>query len=157
MYWQIQSFSHLSGSLLRDLIFAIVFNMSSNRHQLAELIEQGKLPEDKLNEALSILNISPTTQNWQSFIMTLLLWIGGLAIAFASLFFIAFNWDELGRFSKFAMVEVSIALCILLYWKLGTDKPSAKVALFMAIILVGVLIICSCVYFGFFTFFTATF
>lgn len=114
--------------------------MTSDRHQLAELLEQEKLPEDKLTEALSLLTISPTKQKWQSFLMTLLLWIGGFAIAFAGLFFIAFNWDELGRFSKFTMVETSIILSMVIYWKLGSDKASAKVALFVAIILLGVLL-----------------
>jgi uncharacterized membrane protein len=69
-----------------------------------------------------------------------LVWIGGLAIAFAAMFFIAYNWDELGRFTKFGMVEALLILTILAYWKLDKEKITAKVALLMATIFLGVLL-----------------
>ncbi|MCL1480920.1 MAG: DUF2157 domain-containing protein [Marinobacter sp.] len=46
----------------------------------------------------------------------LLLCLGGLALAFSVLLFVAFNWGELGRLARFALVEgaVLLAFCGLL-------------------------------------------
>ncbi|ROR94909.1 putative membrane protein DUF2157 [Sinobacterium caligoides] len=114
--------------------------MKSRRHQLIELLEQGYIPDDKIDEALTASKIFPDSPAWQSFINHALTWLGGLAIAFSALFFIAFNWYDLGRFAKFAMVEGLIIAAVLFYCMLDKQKVSSKVALFVASILLGVLL-----------------
>lgn len=56
------------------------------------------------------------------------------------MFFIAYNWDDLGRFAKFGMVEALLIATILTYWKLDKGKVTAKVTLLMATIFLGVLL-----------------
>ena len=114
--------------------------MASTRNQLIELIEQGRIPVDKINAALAATKVFPDGREWLRFIDRLLSWLGGMAIACAAVFFIAYNWDELGRFTKFAMVEALIILAVLAYWKLGENRVGAKVALLMATIFLGVLL-----------------
>lgn len=103
-------------------------------------MEQGVLSADKIPAALTIAKVNPDSLAWRSFLDRLLLWSGGLALAVSLLFFIAYNWIEMGRFAKFAIVQVCMAATIGAYWKLGTHTTAAKVALLMASIFLGVLL-----------------
>lgn len=114
--------------------------MISFRKQIINLIEQGTIPADKVDDVLTLTKITPEPKDWRSFIDDLLLWLGGLALAFAAMFFIAYNWDEIGRFAKFGMVEVLIVLAVGFYWKLGENKVIGKVSLLAATIFLGVLL-----------------
>ncbi len=114
--------------------------MDSTRNQLIRLIEQEYIPRENIERALNTTGISPDGKTWLKFIDHLLLWLGGLALAFSAMFFIAYNWDELGRFAKFGMVEALIVLAVLAYWKLDQHNMAAKVALLMAAIFLGVLL-----------------
>lgn len=114
--------------------------MPSSRHQIITLIEQGAIPPDKTDEALAAAGIVPDAGAWKTFIDHLLLWLGGLALACAAVFFVAYNWSELGRMGKFGLVEGLIVLAVAAYWKLGDRAVSGKVALLAATILLGVLL-----------------
>ncbi len=114
--------------------------MISTRNQLIDLIEHGYVNPEKIDAALSATKILPEGKEWLRFIDQLLLWLAGLAFAFAAMFFIAYNWDEMGRFAKFGMVEILIVVAVLVYWKLDQNKTGTKVALLMASIFLGVLL-----------------
>lgn len=114
--------------------------MSTSRSQLIDLIEQGCIPADAIDSALGVLGVRPAGRNWRVFVDQLLLWLGGLALGFAVLFFIAYNWQDLGRFAKFGMVEAVIALAVLGYCKLADNSASGKVSLLVAAIALGVLL-----------------
>jgi len=114
--------------------------MSTPREQLIELIEQGVITEEKIDTALTALKIVPNGKKWQAFIDYLLLWLGGLALAFAVMFFIAYNWKDLGRFSKFGMVEGAIVLAVVAYCKFAEDSIASKVSILVATISLGVLL-----------------
>jgi uncharacterized membrane protein len=114
--------------------------VASNRKQIITLIEQDAIPVDRIGDALQVAGVAPDNKAWRTFIDHLLLWLGGLALAFAVLFFIAYNWDGIGRFAKFSMVEVCIILAVAAYWKLDDHKVAGKVSLLVATILLGVLL-----------------
>ena len=114
--------------------------MISPRSQFIELIEQGTIPAEKVAEALNVAKIAPDGEDWRSFIDHLLLWIGGLALAFAVMFFIAYNWNNIGRFIKFAMVEGIIILSIVSYYRFGGQSAAGKVSILVATICLGVLL-----------------
>lgn len=115
-------------------------NTPSDRTQLLELIEQGALPPENIPAALELTRLYPDRHAWRTFIDSLLLWLGGLALVFSLLFFIAYNWVYLGRFAKFGMVEVFIAISIAAYWKWQLHPLVNKLALFVASIALGVLL-----------------
>ena len=54
-------------------------------------------------------------------------------------FFFAYNWAELGRFAKFALLEGCIVLTVLGAWRLG-NRMSGRALLATAMILVGPLL-----------------
>lgn len=114
--------------------------MYSTRHQIIQLIDNGAIAQDKIAHALIASRVTPDAGSWKLFLDRLLLWLGGLALAFSVMFFIAYNWTELGRFAKFGMVEVLMALAVGTYSLLGKEKLGGKVLLLMATILLGVLL-----------------
>lgn len=70
-----------------------------------------------------------------------MLWLGALALTSSVLFFIAYNWDAMGRFAKFGLVEALIGLSLISYWKTNKNNQLiGQVSLLMASILVGVLL-----------------
>jgi len=114
--------------------------MVSPRSQIIKLIEQGAIPVEKIDGALIAAQVTPTGKNWRTFIDHLLLWLGGMALAFAVMFFMAYNWSDIGHYAKFAIVEGCIGLAIVAYCKFEKDSTVSKVSLLVAIICLGVLL-----------------
>jgi uncharacterized membrane protein len=114
--------------------------LPSPRDPLVELIEQGALPADKIPAALHLTHTYPDTRHWHHFIDQLLLWLGGLALAFALMFFVAYNWDDLGRFAKFGLVQAFMVLGVAAYWRWHQHPIIGKLALMLTCIGLGVLL-----------------
>ncbi len=114
--------------------------MASIRDQLIPLIEEGHIPKEKIDEALSITKVFPSEKDWLVFIGQLLLWLGGIAIAFAVMFFIAYNLDNIGKFVQFGAIEALIIISVFTYWKFYSHPIASKVSLLSASILLGVLL-----------------
>lgn len=114
--------------------------MKTPRRQITGFIEQRTIPAEKIETVLTVLQVRPDGRSWRAFIDHLLLWLGGLALAFAVMFFIAYNWKDLGHFAKFGMVEGFIVLAIVAYCKLVENTIASKVSLLAATIAIGVLL-----------------
>lgn len=114
--------------------------MTSKRSLIIHWADQGSIKRDALKAAFHAAGIFPGTRAWREFIDKLFLSLGVLSLAFAVLFFIAYNWDQIGRFAKFGLVQGLIILSVLAYWYLGADKLSAKLTLLGSSILLGVLL-----------------
>ena len=114
--------------------------MISPRSHFIQLIEHGAIPVDKINDALKATKIAPDGKAWRAFIDHLLLWLGGLALAFAVMFFFAYNWNDIGRFAQFGMVEGCIVLAIVAYCRFDAESAASKVSLLIATISLGVLL-----------------
>ena len=112
----------------------------NSRLILLEWAEQSRIDSAKLPEALRLSNAIPSTNDWRRFIDKMLLALGALLAVSGVIFFFAYNWDDLGRFSRFALVQGLIVLSLIGVWTLGLEKNSGKVALFGAGVLVGVLL-----------------
>jgi uncharacterized membrane protein len=100
--------------------------------------EQGLIRD--VPHALRVAGVLPSSDDWRAFLDRLLLWSGALALAAAAVFFIAYNWNDLGRYAKFALVEVLIVCAVIGYWKLGANRAAGKASLMVAAILVGALL-----------------
>ena len=60
------------------------------------------------------------------FYRRLFLWLGALLLAAGVIFFFAYNWQALGRFAKFGLVEGLLAVAVAAAWIAGPDKPPAR-------------------------------
>src|SRR5215831_19164974 len=110
----------------------------SDRHTLFAWAERGAITD--LPAALRVARVLPGAREWRGFLDRLLLWCGAVALAAAVVFFIAHNWNDLGKYAKFALVEALIVAAVLGYWRLGPDGASGKASLLVASILLGALL-----------------
>lgn len=114
--------------------------MDSTRTCLLELIERGAIRPGDVGRAVDVSGLRPSGRAWRDFLDQVLLWLGVLALAFSVLFFIAYNWTELGRFARFALVELALLSATAVYWKKDGSGLASQAALMAATLLLGVLL-----------------
>jgi len=115
--------------------------MDNHRNEIIQLIDRGAIDAASIDRAITANHIYPDTRSWMNFVEKLLLWLGALSLSISVLFFIAYNWDAMGRFAKFALVEMTLVITVFIYWKTTHSHPLlSKIALLSASILVGVLL-----------------
>jgi uncharacterized membrane protein len=114
--------------------------MSSERNAIFEWAAAGRLRPACVPDALRLAGVTPDRAQWQRFIEALLLGLGALLLAAGAIYFVAFNWQSLGRFGKFALVEIPIVVAIGLCGWRGLDTIVGKAALVAAALLVGALL-----------------
>jgi uncharacterized membrane protein len=115
-------------------------SMRSTRSLFLHWIESGALEAHRTMAAASTVGGRPDAASWLRFVDLLLLVAGALALASGVVFFIAYNWDALGRFGQFAGLQLLIVAAVALYWRLGTVKVTAQVTLLVAALLLGALL-----------------
>ncbi|NLC21763.1 MAG: DUF2157 domain-containing protein, partial [Halomonadaceae bacterium] len=94
--------------------------MASIRGELTGLIEQGAVPRTEVAQAVAHSGLYPTGRAWGVFLDRLLLWLGTLALVCGVLFFIAYNWAEMGRGLRFGLVQAALVIAIGVYgWYQG--------------------------------------
>ena len=96
--------------------------MSQSRRTIEQLLQQGQLPLSNAEAAATHLQVYPSAATWRSFFDKAALIISVVALALALVFFIAYNWQDLGKMGKFALVEGALAMTIALYVALSFRK-----------------------------------
>ena len=114
--------------------------MNNARAELLAWAERGLVPADRMTEAFVAAGVTPPPAEWRAFLDRMLLWLGAAALAAAAVFFVAANWDALGRFAKFALVEAAIVAAVVVTLWRGMDSLAGRAALFAAAMLIGVLL-----------------
>ena len=109
------------------------------RHEILEWAEEGRIPPGDLRRALDIAGALPDALEWRRFLDRVLLFGGTILVAAGVIFFLAFNWNDLGRMFKFALVEVLLVAALVFVWRLGLERISGKAALLGAALLTGAL------------------
>lgn len=115
--------------------------MKSARSQILAWIRDGTIPPGDIGQALAAARIEPDRAQWRRFIDRLLLVLGTLSLVCAAVFFVATNWDLLGRFARFALFESLMIAAVVLYWWLGPGRLAARLALLVAGILLGTVLV----------------
>ncbi len=114
--------------------------MQTTRQQLIGLIKNGNIEPSNIPKALELTGVWPNQSSWAQFLNKLLVWLGSLAIAISVIFFIAFNWDDLGRFGKFVGVQALIVAAISIYFYYQKKPLGQKVLLTVASLFTGALL-----------------
>ena len=114
--------------------------MSNSRHIILSWAEQGRLSAPELSRALALVGVLPSREAWRHFLDRLLLWMGTVLIAAGLIFFLAYNWDDLGRLARFSLVQALLVAALLLVWRLGLDRAGGKATLFAACLFLGALL-----------------
>jgi len=114
--------------------------MFSRRSRILSFVEKGILSPEHTEEAMKLSGVFPEAKDWQRFIGQLLLWLGVLSVAVGIVFFIAFNWDALGKFGKFSLIEGLLILSILPLARVDLHTRIGQLSLLGASIIVGALL-----------------
>lgn len=105
--------------------------------QIFEWIAQGRVKHGSEFQALELAGIHPKASQWHRFIEQMLLWCGVISLGASLIFFLAYNWQSMGRFAKFALAEVAVLGAMLACWKLGLESTAGKASLFIASLFTG--------------------
>ena len=89
--------------------------MSQARRTIEQLLQQDILPLKNAEAAATHLEVYPSKRTWLDFFNKALLIIGAVALVLSLVFFIAYNWQNLGKIGKFALVEGALVITIALY------------------------------------------
>lgn len=114
--------------------------MSSPRRIVLDWAEQGHIAATDLVPALAVVDALPSHAAWRRFLDQLLLWTAVLLVGAGVIFFFAFNWSDIDRFTKFALTEALVVGALVLVWRLGVDRASGKGALVGASVFIGALL-----------------
>jgi uncharacterized membrane protein len=114
--------------------------MSRHRGEMLDWIQAGRVPPGRDQAALRTAGLVPGPSEWRAFLGRLTLWLGTVALASAVVFFVAFNWESLGRFAKLGLVEAAILGGLLACWRLDLDSMAGKAVLTLLALLVGALL-----------------
>ncbi len=114
--------------------------MIAARDVLLRWTATGALPRERLPGALRIAGVVPSPAQWTTFLARACTWIGVALLAAAAMCFIAANWQALGRFAKFALVEGAIVAALAVAAWRGLDTLAGRAALFACAVLMGVLL-----------------
>jgi uncharacterized membrane protein len=111
----------------------------TGRREILEWAEEGRIAPRDLRQALEIAGALPDAGAWRQFLERLLLFGGTVLVASGVIFFLAFNWNELGRMAKFALVELLLLAALVAVWRLGVERIAGKAALLGAALFTGAL------------------
>lgn len=89
--------------------------MSKSRRTIDNLIQQGQLPIEHADSAAIALEVYPSKHSWRMFFDIAALIIGVVALVLSLVFFIAYNWFNMGKLGKFALVEGALVITIIVY------------------------------------------
>lgn len=114
--------------------------MSANRQQILDWAASGQLDADKLEQALAVTQSMPSAAQNLRFLSRVVLVFAVLLLCSGVIFFFAYNWDDLSRYSKFALAQGALIVSLLPLLKANLQQPAGQAAMFAASLLVGALL-----------------
>ena len=110
------------------------------RDEIDQLTRAGHLDVAQRTFALEIVGINPAVPQWHRFLGRLFLFFGVALLIAAVGYFVAYNWDEMGRFAKIALLEVLVVVAVLAAVRFGPEDLRGRAALLGAVLLTGPLL-----------------
>lgn len=114
--------------------------MADVRDVIVDWVEQGHIRPDDVPRVFAATGITPDAEAWRHFLSRLLLWLGALLVGAGVIFFFAYNWQDLGRMQKFALLEGTFAIAAFMAWFRGPDHVAGQAALLLTTLLTGALL-----------------
>jgi uncharacterized membrane protein len=106
------------------------------RGQILDWAAEGRLTGDP-RAAIAAAGAATDAADWRALLDRLLLAGGVLLLASGLIFFIAYNWQAIGRMGKFALVEGVLLGCLVGCWRFGVDSRPGKAMLAAAALVTG--------------------
>ncbi len=110
------------------------------RDEIDQLVEAGHFNAGQREIALVVAGVNPDATRWHLFLGRLFLTFGVTLLIAAVGYFVAYNWDEMGRFAKIALLEIGVAGAALGAAYFAPGDIRARTALLAAVLLTGPLL-----------------
>ncbi|MBP7958762.1 MAG: DUF2157 domain-containing protein [Thiopseudomonas sp.] len=114
--------------------------MSNDKQQIIDWVASGHLAASQFARALEVTHSAPSPADNLRFLSRVILTFAMLLLCSGVIFFFAYNWDDLSRYSKFAIAQGALILSLLPLLRLNLQQPAGQTALFAASLLVGALL-----------------
>lgn len=114
--------------------------MPNAKQQILDWVASGHLAASQLEHALEVTHSVPSPADNLRFLSRVVLTFAMVLLCSGVIFFFAYNWDDLSRYSKFAIAQVALVLSLLPLLRLNLQQPAGQMALFAASVLVGALL-----------------
>ncbi len=95
---------------------------------------------DNLKDALKTTDSDPIDSDWLHFLKHSFLWFGAIALSVGVIFFFAYNWQNISRFSKFVLLESIFLGATFVFFRQAKKYHIATVILTMLALLTGALL-----------------
>lgn len=113
-------------------------DLPATQAHLASLFQTDAISLDAWTPAQDMVSETPSAKDWLKFGNLLLTGLGTILLLAGILFFFAFNWDDLSKWQRFAVVEGAVILSTVLAFFFNLDKWTGRLALGASAILLGV-------------------
>ncbi len=110
------------------------------RDDIDQLAEEGHLAPAARSAALLIAGVTPDSGQWQRFLSRLFLLLGVTFLMAAVGYFIAYNWDVMGRFAKIGLLEAGLVIAVVVALRADSEALVGRAALLAAVLLTGPLL-----------------
>lgn len=107
--------------------------------RLREVALRWRLDEKAQERAFALADLVPDAPTWARWLDRFLLGLGAALVLAGIAAFFAYNWADLHRLVKLALVEAGIVLGAVAAWRAGLDTLVGRAALFAAAFLTGTL------------------
>lgn len=99
--------------------------------QTERLVKGGSLTPDACQRIYAFCGVGLGDSQWRTFLIPVLFCLGLLSLVASALFFVAWNWADMPKITKFALMELLIvALAAVVWWR--WYHPLARSALLAA-------------------------
>lgn len=115
-------------------------NITHDARWLYPLVSRIPLSGETFEAVLLKLGVVPSKSTWQQWLILLLLGLGSGLFLTGIVFFFAYNWEAMHRFSRFTLLGAGVIISSLVAFWQGTKTLLGQLALTVASMLTGVLL-----------------
>jgi uncharacterized membrane protein len=114
--------------------------MADPRSAILAWCRAGAIDPPEVGRALRLAGAVPDAAGWRRFLTVACFSLGALLLASAAVYFVAFNWQALPRFAKFALAEGALVAAVVVALAVRVDSIAGTASLAAAVVLTGALL-----------------
>ena len=114
--------------------------MHSNRNQILQWAESEQFEVENIDQIIQLAEAEPKSAEWIEYLKTGLLWSAVVSLCSGVIFFFAYNWQDMSRFTKFALVESVMLIATLAYVRIASTKMLTSATLMGMSLFTGALL-----------------
>jgi uncharacterized membrane protein len=112
-------------------------DLSATPQRLWQIFQTQNISAEAWQRGLELADFAPNRLQWRRFLDLLMLGLGAVFLIAGIFFFFAFNWDDMSKWSRFAVVEGAVVIATVMAFIFKLDSWGGRVSLGGAAMLMG--------------------